>query len=608
MLVRRRIVQRAAAAASVAVAAGAASLSGDTETSVARTARTLWHSAIVALDYKYGPASKLLPGSTEYKEAQAATHQRSADRLLQVCLLHGGLYVKLGQFVASMNHILPAQYPATLAACQDRARPVDYETVRFAVERELGRPLDEVFSSFDAEPIAAASLAQVHRATTADGRCVACKVQYPQLQTQVDADMRTMRVLAACVGRLFPGHEYGWLIPEFEQSTRAELDFRREAANAERTAANFVANPQVYVPRVLHELSGARVLTLEFIEGCKLTDAEGLARIGLQPRELAHLVSSTFSAMLFTHGFVHCDPHPGNLLARRVRGTQVANGGAGGGAGGGGGSGTAGELQLVILDHGMYRELDPSFRADYSRLWVCLLTRDHEGGRAAAAALGVPTEDYDALSLVLTFRPAASSLAIGARIDAAERRRLRQKYGKLGAKDVNAFLESLPRDMLFAMRMWALVRSLNRALGGTTRQRLLVVAEHAAAGAYSDVDNGWRARAAARWTRLRMRIVVRLIDYAGSALLAIVAQLMAASKWVRSTVHGVAALGRLAAHPTDGDVAGHDAEGANGGASRGDVSHAGGATPVDTLGARLSAPIAGDGRVSQEDRPLRNMG
>ena len=127
--------------------------------------------------------------------------------------------------------------------------------------------------------------------------------------------------------------------------------------------------------------------------------------------------------MIFSQGFVHCDPHPGNLLARRMPGGRGA--------------------QLVVLDHGMYRNLEEPFRASYSQLWAALLTNDHTRGRAAAAELGVPAADYDVLSLLLTFRPASGALAgqIGARMSHAEREKLRERCVKM------------PRQAAFAHRI-----------------------------------------------------------------------------------------------------------------------------------------------------------
>ena len=345
-----------------AVGAGAVGatvlVSNDTSSGPSRFIRTMGHAVLAAREYKYGAYMALPAGSEERHAALAGVHQRSAERLLEVCLAHGGMYTKLGQFVASMRHALPPQYPEVLAACQDKAPAVGLDAVRGVVERELGRALGEVFSEFEPEPIGAASLAQVHRAVSAaTGERVAVKVQYPALAAQVEADLRTMRVLAWVVGAAFEGHDYEWLLPEFEGSITAELDFRVEAQNAARTAANFAdepkvglphpepqtpgldgraLDPQVYVPRTHASLSTRRLLTMEFIDGAKLSEPGALAARGLDAAALAPLVSSTFSRMIFEFGFVHCDPHPGNLLARRA----PAGGGAGSGA-------AAGTPQLV---------------------------------------------------------------------------------------------------------------------------------------------------------------------------------------------------------------------------------------------------------------------
>jgi aarF domain-containing kinase len=298
-----RALARATIASTSGGALAFAALHDDADSSAARFGRTFWHASVVGYEYKYGAATKLPAGSAERKAALAETHQRSAERLLHVCRRHGGLYTKLGQFVASLNHILPPQYPEVLAACQDRAPAVSFDEVRPLIESELGCRVEEAFAHFDPTPIAAASLAQVHRARTADeGLTVAVKVQYPALARQVAADLRTVRVLVGLLGYAFEGHSYDWLLPEFEGSIRAELDFRLEAAKAARTAAFFAYEPRLHVPVVLPRLSGARVLTMEYIEGVKVTDAAGLKRLGLKPQRLASLISDVFSAMIFGHG------------------------------------------------------------------------------------------------------------------------------------------------------------------------------------------------------------------------------------------------------------------------------------------------------------------
>ena len=178
--------RRTAALTGATCTAGYCRYRDDNETPIARFARTFYHASVVFFDYKYGAAAKLPEGSLQRHEAMAATHQRSAERLLHVCRAHGGLYTKLGQFAASLKNILPPQYPKVLAACQDQAPALAFDQIRPFIEEELKCTINEAFSSFDPTALAAASLAQVHRASLLDGSQVAVKVQYPQLAAQVD--------------------------------------------------------------------------------------------------------------------------------------------------------------------------------------------------------------------------------------------------------------------------------------------------------------------------------------------------------------------------------------------------------------------------------------
>ena len=204
-------------------------------------------------------------------------------------------------------------------------------------------------------------------------------VQHPRPRAQVTADLATLRWLAWAVAVAFPEFGYEWLLPEFEASIEAELDFTREARNAHRTAALFADVPWLHVPRVIAPESSGRVLTMEYVAGAKIDDEDAVRRLGLAPAAVAGLLGTAFCRMIFHDGFVHCDPHAGNLLVRRMpaAGGGGGSGGDGGGGGGGGDSGGGGGgMQLVLLDHGMYRELGESFRRSYCALWVRLLSRE----------------------------------------------------------------------------------------------------------------------------------------------------------------------------------------------------------------------------------------
>jgi aarF domain-containing kinase len=416
--------------------------------------------------------------SEDYKAQKPIVDKRSADRLLYLCQKHGGIYTKvcrsasfakspskhyfvqLGQYISTLNNVLPQEYTKTLSAVQDKQpfRPWKQMEAVF-IEDTRQRPTD-VFTSIDEMPVAAASLAQVHRAKTRDGQDVAVKIQYPALREQISADMWTVRLCTKVLGLLFPDYEYSWLIPEFEASLRNETNFLQEAHNAERVAAMFKSNARVHVPAIRRDLSTQRVLVMEYINGIKVNDHAGLAAMGVKETELASTVSSVFGDMVHVHGFVHVDPHPGNLFVRQH----------------------GKDWQLVILDHGMYRRLTPQFRAAYCRLWKALITQDLEAGQRASIELGLGADAYDALSLILTYRSADSKASAGSRMSSAEVERLRQKYSKVTQADLNAFMKALPRDLLFVSRSTNMVRALNLELGGTSRQRFKITGECAIRG------------------------------------------------------------------------------------------------------------------------------
>lgn len=428
-----------------------------------RFARTAYVGSRIAMEYKYtvGPVEAAHgTGSAEYAAARHAVDLNSATALLELCRLHGGLFTKLGQYVSTLNHALPVEYTATLAAVQDRAPSRPWSEVQVVLERELG-PARGRLVRVDPQPIAAASLAQVHKGVLDDGSHVAVKVQYPDLERVMLTDLEGIRILLSLVSLIWPDYAYSWLLPEFESSLRNELNFNQEAANAERVAAMFASNPRVHVPRIHADLSTRRVLVMEFIDGVKVSDHAGMAAMGVPEPALASTISRVFGDMIHVHGFVHCDPHPGNLFVR-VNPT--------------------GQWQLVVLDHGMYRRLTPHFRAAYCRLWKALVMRDDDLGRTATRELGLEAVHYDALSLALTYRPAASSAGLGKRMSGADVARIKAEYGSVTAGDINRFMQRLPRDMLFVMRSSNMIRALNMDLGGTSRQRFQIMAESAIRG------------------------------------------------------------------------------------------------------------------------------
>lgn len=229
----------------------------------------------------------------------------------------GPAFIKLGQLLSLRPDLVPPEYAAELSLLQDQAAPIALSQIEGRVEAQLSRPIAELFLEFGAEPLAAASLAQVHRALLKDGTEVAVKVQRPGVRETIRADLAILEDLARLIAHYLPESEpfdpLG-LAREFAKTLRRELDFVREGRNMELFRRNFADDPTVYIPRVFWELSSMEVLTMERIVGVKITDIEGLERAGLDRQRVALNGANAVLKQIFAHGFFHADPHPGNIL------------------------------------------------------------------------------------------------------------------------------------------------------------------------------------------------------------------------------------------------------------------------------------------------------
>ena len=231
----------------------------------------------------------------------------------------GPTFVKFGQLLSMRPDILPPDIIAELRALQDDVRPFPYADVERVIEEELGLPLHRLFVEFDESTIAAASIGQVHRAVLPNGRVVAVKVQRPEARRQIEADLSLLYQAARIAKQRVRALDFidvRGLVDEFARSIRQELDYRHEARNAEAFARHFAGDPHVHIPRVFWSYTRARVLTLEFLEGVQVADIDdGPLVLSLEERRrLAYLMTETWMAMIFRHGFFHGDPHPANIL------------------------------------------------------------------------------------------------------------------------------------------------------------------------------------------------------------------------------------------------------------------------------------------------------
>lgn len=312
-------------------------------------------------------------------------HGSRPEQLVAVLERLGPTYVKLGQMLANRTDYVPEQYAEALRSLHSNVTPFAGALARAIVESELGRPLTQEFAAFDEEPFAAASLSQVHRARLLEGTEVAVKVQRPDAQRQVEADLELLGWLAARAQHRF-GSSLGFrpvaAVEEFAKYTRRELDFRVEARVAQEVGARFVEDPAVVVPRVHRGLSSSRILTTDLVRGVVPTRRELLAESGLDPDVLLRTGARAMLTQIFDLGVFHADPHPGNILL--LEGDRVC-----------------------FLDFGLHGRIDRRERRRMAMLLYALGKGDHD--TVADQLLHVSARSPDAR--VREFKEAAGELA-----------------------------------------------------------------------------------------------------------------------------------------------------------------------------------------------------
>lgn len=288
----------------------------------------------------------------------------------------GPSFVKLGQIMSTRSDLLPQELILELVKLQDSVPPVPFADIKEQVERSLGAPLEELFADFQEIPLAAASIAQVHRATlrTEEGtRDVVVKVQRPGIGTTISSDIDILHTFAALLERAIPEtriYSPTGLVQQFDRAITNELDFTTEADNAIRFAQNFEGYRNVRFPKVYKRASSKHVLTLEYLDGKKVFDAVAAGHSG---KKLARIALDVLVKQIFEDGFFHADPHPGNTLIL----------------------GTPDDPTFAMLDLGMVGRLSPRLRDQAVDLMVAAVRRDYDSVADVLYQIGTPTKKID---------------------------------------------------------------------------------------------------------------------------------------------------------------------------------------------------------------------
>ena len=306
-------------------------------------------------------------------------HRKTGRAIYGLATGLGGAFVKLGQVLGSRGDVLPAALVEPLRGLHDRVPARPLKKLRDHVERELGKPIEDVFDEVAPEALAAASLAQVHRARLRGGAEVVLKIQYPEARRLFPIDLKSLRRAVRVARWVNRGLDLRPLVDELAHFVTLELDFTRELRSTQRIRENLAGQPSVVVPEVYEELSTGKLLVLGFLSGTPLSAIERLRARGLDLHDVARRVAELYARMIFEHGFFHGDPHPGNIL--------VLDDG-----------------RLGLLDFGLAKELPEGFAASAAQMIAAAMAGDPERAVIAARAIGFVVADVRAPELLAMVR------------------------------------------------------------------------------------------------------------------------------------------------------------------------------------------------------------
>lgn len=484
---------------------------------VARNIRTLCTCTLITLDYK-------LNFQPEKANQIPQLHERVADRLYNLLTSNGGLYIKLGQAIGANAALMPLPMQDRFSRLFDDAPQIPYSSILSVFQSEFGRSPagpDGVFAEFEEQAVASASIAQVHRARLQSGEWVAVKIQKPDVSKQVEWDLGAFRIVMWMFESWFDMPAC-FAVDFISRHLREELDFLQEARNAITTAKFIATEPRlsgkVHIPKVFTEYSTRRVLTAEWVDGVRLSDRSGIRKLmgedkrpGLHPlhpslegvqlrgglRAIMQTMVELFSAQMFSWGWVHCDPHPGNIIIRPHPQHRMYP-------------------QLVLLDHGLYVRVGDEFRRKYAELWRALFATDWDTVEAITTSWGIGSPDLFASATLMrpvSFRMRRDEDGSGDSENGTMNQYERSLQMKERLKNFLYDTDKMPKELIFLGRNMRIVQGNNQVLGSPVN-RIKITAYWASRSLTTTTNLTFRQRMREYWRYMSFRIIMFSIDLA----------------------------------------------------------------------------------------------
>ncbi len=320
-----------------------------------RLLRALRVFAVIFLSYLWQVSwARLWPQRYGKRERWKAVNRKNARRMYHGFVRLRGVYIKLGQILSVMGSFLPREYTEELEGLQDDVPPASYKSIKATFEKSFGKSPHQVFASFNEEPIAAASLGQVHEARDAEGTRLAVKILYPNVATIIKIDLKVLGWALDIYKNFVPIQQISRVHEQLSDMLQRETDLANEARCIDRMAASFASDPDTLFPKVYKQWSSPTVMTMSFMDGVKITKKDALAQLQLDPYDVATKLIKVFYKQLFIDRFFHADPHPGNFFVQR---------------------GPEGQVRIVVLDLGSATELHDNLADGMFDILQGLMTR-----------------------------------------------------------------------------------------------------------------------------------------------------------------------------------------------------------------------------------------